>query len=238
MLLLFRGLALSVLILFVTLFGILFCLAILTSKDRVFYIAKVFSSVSRLFGLSVETRTDPESVKVQQAVYLANHQNNFDMFTLSAAVPRGVVTVGKSTLKWLPFFGQLYWVSGNVLINRNNNEKAIATIDQVVASMRATGLSILMFPEGTRSRGRGWLPFKRGAFFAAVQAGVPIVPMVCSDTHKQVKWNRRDNGKVIVQTLAPIYTDGLSEEDVPALLEDCRHKMQEAKRLLDQELAS
>ena len=57
-------------------------------------------------------------------------------------------------------------------------------------------LSIWMFPEGTRSRGRGLLPFKTGAFHAAIAAGVPIVPVVGSTTHNKIDLNRWDNGKV------------------------------------------
>ena len=236
MLVLLRALALLVLIIFVTLLGILLCLCILGSKNRVYYIGKVFHQVSRLFGLSVEGRVNDIAKTVPQAVYVANHQNNFDLFTLAAVVPQGVVTVGKSSLKWIPFFGQLYWASGNILINRNNRVKAIATIDQVVAGMKKTGLSIWMFPEGTRSRGRGWLPFKRGAFHAAIQAGVPVIPVVCSNTHKQVHLNRWSNGKVIVEILAPIDTTKFTEGDVQALLEECQTQMHQAKARLDKEL--
>ena len=65
-------------------------------------------------------------------------------------------------------------------------------------------LSIWMFPEGTRSRGRGLLPFKTGAFHAAIAAGVPIVPVVCSTTHNKIDLNRWDNGKVICEMMDPI----------------------------------
>ena len=231
-----RILCLFALIILVTLLGIVFCLCTLGSKNRVYYMGKVFSKVSRLFGLSVVGRVHQAAQEVPQAVYVANHQNNFDLFTLAEVVPKGVVTVGKSSLKWIPFFGQLYWASGNILINRENRLKAIATIDQVVHSMKKTGFSIWMFPEGTRSRGRGWLPFKRGAFHAAIQAGVPVVPIVCSSTHNQVKLNRWSNGKVIVEVLPPISTADLEEADVNALLKRCEAAMHDAKARLDAEL--
>ena len=94
-----------------------------------------------------------------------------------------------------------------------------------------------MFPEGTRSRGRGFLPFKRGAFHAAIQAGVPIVPIVCSSTHGQVKLNRRDNGAVKVEVLDPIYTKGLTEADIPELVSQCETLMQQKQQELDEQLA-
>jgi 1-acyl-sn-glycerol-3-phosphate acyltransferase len=227
---------LFLLIVGVTLLGIVFCLLTLWSKNRVYYLGRVFAQVGPLFGLSVEGRVAESSKNIPQAVYVANHQNNFDLFTLAVVVPKGVVTVGKTSLRWIPFFGALYWASGNFLINRENRKKAIATIDQIAASMKKTGLSIWMFPEGTRSRGRGWLPFKRGAFHAAVQAGVPVVPVVCSSTHEQIDLNRWNNGKVIVEMLPPIDTIGLHETDVITLLESCEKQMRETQLRLDQEL--
>ncbi|AEF53324.1 1-acylglycerol-3-phosphate O-acyltransferase [Marinomonas posidonica] len=237
MLLLIRMAALLILIVLVTLFGIVFCLLTLKSKNRVYYLGRVFAQVGPLFGLSVEGRVSEAAKQVPQAVYVANHQNNFDLFTLATVVPKGMVTVGKTSLRWIPFFGLLYWVSGNILINRNDRKKAIATIDQVVNGMKRTGLSIWMFPEGTRSRGRGWLPFKRGAFHAAVQAGVPVIPVVCSSTHNQVKLNRLHNGKVIVEMLEPIDTTGLHETDVINIMTDCERHMHATQRRLDDELA-
>jgi len=237
MLFLIRILLLVLLIIGVTLGGIIMCLCTLTSKDRVYRLGKIFSKVATLFGLSVEGRVSPEAEVVPQAVYIANHQNNFDLFTVAAVFPKGTVTVGKTSLRWIPFFGALYWASGNILINRNNRKKAIQTIDQVVASMKSTGLSIWMFPEGSRSRGRGWLPFKRGAFHAAVQAGVPVIPVVCSNTHEQVKLNRWNNGKVIVEMLPPVSTAGLKETDVVKLMKQCESQMHETKARLDEELA-
>jgi 1-acyl-sn-glycerol-3-phosphate acyltransferase len=238
MLFLIRMALLLLLVVGVTLLGIVFCLLTLWSKNRVYYLGRVFAKVAPLFGLSVEGRVAESAKNIPQAVYVANHQNNFDLFTLAAVVPKGVVTVGKTSLRWIPFFGALYWASGNFLINRENRKQAIATIDQIVSSMKKTGLSIWMFPEGSRSRGRGWLPFKRGAFHAAVQAGVPVVPVVCSSTYGQVGLNRWDNGKVIVEMLPPIDTTGLHETDVVNLLKSCEKQMHETQRRLDQELVN
>lgn len=236
MLFLIRVILLTLLLLAVTLYGLLVFPFYFKSKNRVYLVTKWFQQASRVFGLQVNVIKDQVAESVGQAVYIANHQNNFDLCTLVHAVPKRTVTIGKKSIVWIPVFGLLYWITGNFLLNRSNRKQAIATIDQVVNKMRETGLSIWMFPEGSRSRGRGFLPFKAGAFHAAIQAGVPIVPVVCSNTHKQVNWHRWNNGKVLVEMLTPISTKGLSESDVPALMSKCAdlmsQKHQELNRLL------
>ena len=233
MLYLLRVTLLTLLLIIVTFYGLIVFPFFPRSKNKVFVITKWFQKASPILGLKVEVNHSVEAEKVEQAVYIANHQNNFDPFTLVHAVPKRTVTVGKKSIVWLPFFGVLYWISGNFLLNRSNRTKAIATIDQVVEKMRTTGLSIWMFPEGSRSRGRGFLPFKAGAFHAAIQAGVPIIPIVCSNTHKQVRWNRWSNGKVLVEMLSPISTKGLSESDIPGLMAKCSDIMQKKHQELN-----
>jgi 1-acyl-sn-glycerol-3-phosphate acyltransferase len=67
----------------------------------------------------------------------------------------------------------LYWLTGNLLIDSNNRTKAYGTIAELVNHFKIRRISIWMFPEGTRSRGRGLLPFKTGAFHAAIVGGRP-----------------------------------------------------------------
>lgn len=93
-----------------------------------------------------------------------------------------------------------------------------------------------MFPEGTRSRGRGLLPFKTGAFHAAIAAGVPIVPICVSSTNG-IKLNRWSNGKVIIEMLPPIDTSGYTKERVRELSEHCRNLMLAKIEQLDAEVA-
>jgi len=233
MLYVFRVLLLTLLLICVTLYGLFVFPFYPNSKNKVYVITRWFQHASTILGLTVEVLRDENAQQVEQAVYVANHQNNFDPFTLTHAVPKRTVSVGKKSIVWLPVFGLLYWISGNFLLNRSNRKKAIATIDQIVTKMRDTGLSIWMFPEGSRSRGRGFLPFKAGAFHAAIQAGVPIIPIVCSNTHKQVRWNRWNNGKVLVEMLSPISTKGLTEHDIPALMARCSQIMQQKHQELN-----
>lgn len=131
----------------------------------------------------------------------------------------------------------MYWLTGNLLIDRDNRAKAHGTIAQVVAQIKKKNLSIWMFPEGTRSRGRGLMPFKTGAFHAAIAAGVPIVPICVSNTSNKVKLNRWSNGLVIVEMLPPIDTTGYTKDRLRELSEHCRQIMADKIAELDAEVA-
>jgi 1-acyl-sn-glycerol-3-phosphate acyltransferase len=144
----------------------------------------------------------------QSYVYIANHQNSFDLFTVSHGARKGVVTVGKKSLKWIPIFGLIYWLSGNIMIDRKNSGKARDTLSLTGEKMVERNLSVWMFPEGTRSRGRGLLPFKTGAFRLALSQNKDIVPVICSETNNgKIKLNRWNNGVVIIESLDPVKLD-------------------------------
>ncbi len=136
-----------------------------------------------------------------------------------------------------PLFGQLYWLTGNLLIDRNNRAKAHGTIAEVVKQIQKRNISIWMFPEGTRSRGRGLLPFKTGAFHAAIAAGVPIIPVCVSTTSNKINLNRLRNGLVIVEMLPPIDITRFGKDQVRELATHCREVMAKKIEELDKEVA-
>jgi 1-acyl-sn-glycerol-3-phosphate acyltransferase len=97
----------------------------------------LFGRLSPVFGLKVELRKPADAESYGNAIYIANHQNNYDMVTASNIVQAPTVTVGKKSLLWIPFFGQLYWLTGNLLIDRNNRTKAHGTIAEVVNALKS-----------------------------------------------------------------------------------------------------
>ncbi|MEZ9647901.1 1-acylglycerol-3-phosphate O-acyltransferase [Vibrio sp. 10N.261.52.C2] len=216
-------------------FGCGYCLLSPRNPKHVFTFGRYFGRMSKIFGMKLELRIPEDAYSRGQHVYVANHQNSWDLFTISSAVTPKVVTVGKKSLVWMPLFGQLYWLTGNILIDRANRSKAVGTIDQVVTSLKESDVSVWMFPEGTRSRGRGLLPFKTGAFHAAIGAGLPIVPIVCSSTGG-VKLNRWNNGHVIVEMLPPISTEGYDKSNVRELANLAREQMAAKLEELDKEV--
>ncbi|MDU8923583.1 1-acylglycerol-3-phosphate O-acyltransferase [Pasteurellaceae bacterium LIM206] len=217
--------------------GMVYSLFHFKNPKNVSVVAKWFGRLAPLFGLQVEHRFAKDADKVGKAIYIGNHQNNYDMVTISYMVMPGTVTVGKKSLIWVPFFGLVYWLTGNIFIDRDNRSKAHNTMNELGRRINQNNLSVWMFPEGTRSRGRGLLPFKTGAFHAAVAAGVPIVPVVCSTTHNKVDLNRWDNGRVICEVMEPIDISGYGREDIRALSEKCHDLMAQRIAELDAEVA-
>jgi 1-acyl-sn-glycerol-3-phosphate acyltransferase len=217
-------------------FGCGYCLLSPRNPKNVFVIGRLFSRIAGVLGYKLHLRLPEDAYERGQHLYIANHQNTWDLFTVSAAVTPKVVTVGKKSLLWIPLFGQIYWLTGNILIDRFNRTKAVGTIEQVIQKMKESDLSVWMFPEGTRSRGRGLLPFKTGAFHTAVGAGVPIIPIVCSTTQGKLHLNKWNNGHVIVEMLPPISTEGCTKADVRKLPTQCRNEMKEKLAELDAEV--
>jgi 1-acyl-sn-glycerol-3-phosphate acyltransferase len=206
-------------------------------RNNVYHTSRYLGKVTKLLGFDVEVRV-PESVKnIGPAVYVANHQNNYDVFTVANAVQPGTVTVGKKSLKWIPIFGQMYWLTGNILIDRKNTSKAMNVMDLTANKIINNKLSVWMFPEGTRSKGRGLLPFKAGAFRTAMQANVPIVPVCASNQVTRFKLGRWNNGKIIIELLDPIYIP--EDKSVSARnIADQTHALMKAKiSQLDEEIA-
>ncbi|HLT13624.1 MAG TPA: lysophospholipid acyltransferase family protein [Marinobacter sp.] len=161
-------------------------------------------------------------------VIVANHQQNDDLLIVGDLLPPRTVAVGKSDLLWIPFFGQVFWLGGNIILNRGRSQKAVATMRATSDAINKDHKSIWVFAEGTRSRGRGLGRFKKGAFHMAIAAEAPIT-MVCVADYQGTThgWaGRRD--PVPVRILPPVETKGLTIEDLPELMERCHKQMAEA----------
>jgi len=217
--------------------GSIFCIFRPFHRNNTKTVAHCLSVLHPLLGIKLQIiRNDKVASDYKlPTVFIANHQNTYDLFTISAAVMDSTVSIGKKSIRWIPFFGQLYWLSGNILIDRNNKSSAKATIDQVTARIGNDNLSIWMFPEGTRSNGQGLLPFKLGAFNTAIQAGVPIIPVVMSTT-TDLKLNRLNNGHVLIEVLEPINTDEYQLSNAKELAAHCHQLMLAKAQELDKKV--
>jgi 1-acyl-sn-glycerol-3-phosphate acyltransferase len=174
--------------------------------------------------------------RTRPCVIVCNHQSNYDLFILGNIVPPRTVCIGKKSLKWVPFFGQLFWLAGNVLIDRGNPLRARLSIRQTTETLQHKDTSIWVFPEGTRNKGQGLLPFKRGAFQMAIDAGVPIVPVCVSTYVRDMQLNTWDSGRVMIRALPALSTTGLTSDDIPRLIERCHNQMQAGIEQMDAQL--
>lgn len=190
-----------------------------------------------LLRLKLETDVKPLLEFSRACVIVANHQSNYDLYVLGRVVPQRTVSIGKKSLKWVPFFGQLYWLAGNVLLDRSNALKAKRAMLTTTDTLKHQNTSIWVFPEGTRNLGEDLLPFKKGAFQMAIAAGVPIIPVCASSYAKHIRLNRWNSGTIMIRSLPAIPTAGLKLDDLPQLMLDCRAQMQQCINAMDEELA-
>jgi 1-acyl-sn-glycerol-3-phosphate acyltransferase len=193
---------------------------------------------TRILGIKMDIRDNEILDLARPCVFICNHQSNLDIFTGGHVFAKNTVTIGKKSLLFIPFFGQFFWLAGNLFIDRKNKKKAVQTMDVATAAIKDKKLSIWIMPEGTRSKGRGLLPFKKGAFLTAIKAQVPIVPIAISSYTKHLDLKVWSSGKIIVQILPPIITTGLKIEDATRLKDQCHLLIKETIEKLDHEIES
>lgn len=217
--------------------GLIYCLFSPRDPRHVATFGHWFGCLSPLFGIRLEVRHPKDVTLPQNCIYIANHQNNYDMVTAAYVVQPRTITVGKKSLLWVPLFGLLYWLTGNLLIDRYNSARAHNTLTKIAQNIKKLNISIWIFPEGTRSRGRGLLSFKTGAFYLAIASKVPIVPICVSNTTNKIKLNRWTNGLVIIEIMPPVETASYSRVQVRELTRHCRGVMKDKLNKLNAEVA-
>jgi 1-acyl-sn-glycerol-3-phosphate acyltransferase len=159
-------------------------------------------------------------------VLMSNHQSVFDIFALFRACDRPFRMVAKRVLFWIPILGWSMWMCGFIPIDRSNRESAIRSLDKAARRIRG-GISVLVFPEGTRSRDGTLHPFKKGGFMLALKAGVPVVPVVVLGTDAIMEKGSLRVGRadVAVRIGRPIETGGRDAASRDRLMEEVRRAM-------------
>ncbi len=196
----------------------------------------LLAPASRIVGLKVHVEEADFLKDVPNAIYAANHQSNWDIVALAKGVRPGVVAIGKKSLVLVPLFGIIFFLAGSIRLDRENKQKAMETMDKVSENLRKGKYSIWIFPEGTRSKGKGLGKFKPGALVTASGAGVPLVPMVASTYFDEFDMNRWNNGHLIIKYLEPIRYpefDMKNKND----LKEVRNRTQELHDLFEKEIA-
>ena len=156
-------------------------------------------------------------------IYMPNHQSNFDIPVLLGHLKVQFRWLAKIELFKIPIFGRAMRKAGYISIDRYNRESAIKSL-KVAANKIKNGVSVLIFPEGTRSRDGDILPFKKGGFVLAIDSGVPIVPVVITGTRSIMTKGKFlvNAGQVNMVIHKPIDTSAYTRDTKAALMENVR----------------
>jgi 1-acyl-sn-glycerol-3-phosphate acyltransferase len=195
------------------------------SGDSVHRVGRAWSRcLLALSGVRV-TVTGIERIDADRSyIFMANHQSNFDIPVLLGHLPVQFRWLAKAELFRIPIFGRAMRGAGYISIDRSDRAAAFASLQQAAEKIRQ-GVSILIFPEGTRSLDGSLKAFKKGGFVTAIGAGVPIVPVAVRGTYDIMP----KHGMLIrprpvaVDIGEPIPTQGLGLDSKEALMEVVRN---------------
>ncbi|XP_047380209.1 1-acyl-sn-glycerol-3-phosphate acyltransferase beta [Sciurus carolinensis] len=184
-------------------------------------------SFKYVYGLRFDVKGREKLEVDRPCVIISNHQSILDMMGLMEILPRRCVQIAKRELMFLGPVGLVMYLGGVFFINRQRSSTALTMMADLGERMVQENLKVWIYPEGTRNDNGDLLPFKKGAFHLAVQAQVPVVPVVYSSfsSFYNLKTKLFTSGTVKVQVLDAVPTSGLTVADVPKLVDTCHHAM-------------
>jgi 1-acyl-sn-glycerol-3-phosphate acyltransferase len=176
--------------------------------------------ILRTFGVRVEAGGLEHVPTHAPAIFMCNHQSLVDIAAVVATLPASVSWrfVAKKELVRVPIFGWCLVATGQIIVDRGNRERAVASLRRGAERIRG-GASVIVFPEGTRSPTGSLRPFKSGPFHLAVEAQVPIVPITVSGSQRITPKGSLHvhAGTVKIQFGRPIPTRGVTLAERAAL---------------------
>ncbi len=179
--------------------------------------------VINMAGIRLVVKGEENLWAQRPAVFMFNHQSSVDLFIAAKLIRKNMVGIAKKELQYLPIIGQLMQAAGVVFIDRKNRAKALEALKPVVDKIKE-GNSVVIFPEGTRSNSYRLGQFKKGGFHIAMQAGVPIVPVVVRNAHDAMP-----NGTNVLRATAievvvhpAIPTENRTKKEVAVMMQEVR----------------
>lgn len=191
----------------------------LVNRDRqtALTVAAAISSELALAGAGVSLQVDGQENlwRSRPAVFVFNHQSQLDVVVLAALLRRDFTGVVKKELAKDPTFAAMGWLADVAYVDRTDSGAARDALAPALQSL-ASGTSLAIAPEGTRSPTPRLLPFKKGAFHLAMQAQVPMVPVVIRNAGEIMPSRSMilTPGTVQVQVLAPVSTDDWTTDNL------------------------
>ena len=201
----------------------------------IYMIAKVWAiSVVKITGCSMTVEGMENVPKSGGVCFVSNHVGIFDIILALAYIGRPFGFIAKKELVFLPFINMWIYILGGLFIDRKNIRNAIKTINNGIKKIQ-NGASMLIFPEGTRSKGRGVLPFKSGAIKLATSSLAPIIPIAITGSYDVFEIDFRVHpAPVRIVFCPPVITVDMSAEDrkqkladnIRSIIEDTLHPKQ------------
>lgn len=192
-------------------------------------VSRWMGAMLRLAGVTVAV-TGRENIPEAPCVFVSNHQGNFDIPLLLRHLdsPHGVVA--KAELHRVPFIRVWMRYLGCVFIDRQNPRQSVTALNEAGRNVQ-NGRSMIVFPEGTRSRGDNVGEFKSGGFKVAFKVGAPIVPVCIDGSYKVMEANRMliKPARVNIHILPQIDTLGLSKDELNCICKQVRSLIVEEK---------
>lgn len=187
-----------------------------------YYPGKIWSQLTcYLLLLPVHVEGREKLDKHTSYVFAPNHQGAFDIFLIYGFLGRNFKWMMKKSLRKIPFVGKACASAGHIFVDRSNPKGMLATIRQAERSL-TNGVSLVVFPEGSRTQDGSLGAFKRGAFQLADDLQLPVVPVTISGSFdvlpKSAKWVRRH--RLVLTIHQPIPPHGKGPENVKALMEE------------------
>ncbi len=184
------------------------------------------SSLS-LLGIRLEILNSSTIEGRAARVIVCNHQSALDMLLLAAVCPPAPLAMGKKEIIWVPFVNLAWWTLDLIRVDRENPRKTVAALDGIARKLALNQRSLVIAPEGARTRDGQFLPFKRGAFLIAVKSQAPIYPIVISGAFELLPRHKYlpKTGVIRLRFLPPLDTRGISEQAVGELCRKVRQVM-------------
>jgi putative phosphoserine phosphatase/1-acylglycerol-3-phosphate O-acyltransferase len=178
-----------------------------------------------LAGIDVKIVAGHEYLwSARPCVFVFNHRSKLDAVVMMNLARGGFTGVAKKEARNIPGFGQLFWFAGVAFVDRGNTDQARRALEPAVKKIKDEGLSLVIAPEGTRSTTPRLGRFKKGAFHIAMQAGVPMVPVVMRNAD-ELQWRggqAMHAGSVEVVVLPPVETSAWTVETINEHVQEVR----------------
>lgn len=191
----------------------------------------VFASITFMSGAKVKYIGFERIPKEVPVLYVANHESFFDVLLTLADLPGTICFIAKKSFSKIPIFAQALDLYNTLFIDRDSVKQGLSVILKAIDNVKA-GMSVFIFPEGTRSRDGKMNEFKEGSMKIAVKSGCPIVPLAISNTANvwENHFPKLTPVTVVVEALDPVIPADFDPKEQKHLGKLCKERIDEVRQ--------